>query len=160
MTARPRSVFIWGGGRGGGEHLNSANAAQCDTYLLCMARDNFPAVLLIRDVYPRSRILIFPFWISVPGTKRFGSQILIRVRVFKYFLIQKNVSRLSELWSGMFIPDPRSRIKILIFSPILDSGSRGQKGTGIPDPDPQSCFPDRYLNTEASGTTVKCHRNC
>jgi hypothetical protein len=36
---------------------------------------------------------------------------------------------------------PGSRIRILIFLPITDLGSRGQNGTGsgIPDPDPQYC---------------------
>jgi hypothetical protein len=54
------------------------------------------------------------------------------------------VSKLSEIWSGLFIPDPDPD-----FLPIPDPGSRGQKGTGsrvqgskrhrIPDPDPQHC---------------------
>jgi hypothetical protein len=37
-----------------------------------------------------------------------------------------------------------SRIRILIFLPIPDPGSRGQKGTGpqIPDLDPQHCLQD------------------
>ncbi len=40
-------------------------------------------------------------------------------------LTQKVVSTLSEIWSGLFIPDPD-----LDFLSILDPGSRGQKGTG------------------------------
>ncbi len=35
------------------------------------------------------------------------------------------VSKLSEIWSGLFIPDPDPD-----FLPIPDSGSRGQKCTG------------------------------
>jgi hypothetical protein len=35
-------------------------------------------------------------------------------------------SKLSEIWSGLFIPDPDPD-----YLPILDSGSRGQKGTGF-----------------------------
>ncbi len=38
-------------------------------------------------------------------------------------LTQKIVSKLSEIWSGLFIPDP-------VFLPIPDTGSRGQKGPG------------------------------
>ncbi len=38
------------------------------------------------------------------------------------FLTRK-ISKLSEIWSGMFIPD-------LNFLPISELGSRGQKGTG------------------------------
>ncbi len=41
------------------------------------------------------------------------------------FLTQKIVSKLSEIWSRMFSPDPD-----LHFLPIPDPGSRGQKGTG------------------------------
>jgi hypothetical protein len=40
-------------------------------------------------------------------------------------LIQKTVSKLSEVWFGLFIPDPDPD-----FLPIPDPGSRGQKGTG------------------------------
>ncbi len=36
------------------------------------------------------------------------------------FLTQKIVSKLSEIWSGMFNPDHRSRIRILIFLPTPD----------------------------------------
>ncbi len=47
---------------------------------------------------------------------------------------QKNVSKLMEKWSGMFIMDPWSRIQIRICYlsqiPDPDSGSRFQKSTG------------------------------
>ncbi len=44
------------------------------------------------------------------------------------------VSKLTEIWSGLFIPDPDPD-----FLPISDPGSKGQKGTvsRIFDPDPQ-----------------------
>ncbi len=60
------------------------------------------------------------------------SRIRIRNKKFKYL---KVVSKLSEIWSGMLIPNPD-------FLPIPDPGSRGQKDTGsrISDPDPQHCF--------------------
>ncbi len=60
--------------------------------------------------YPGSLIRTFP--IPDPGyaSKNFS------------ILTQKIVSKLSEIWSGLFIPDP---------DPILTyPGSRGQKGTG------------------------------
>ncbi len=48
------------------------------------------------------------------------------------------VSKLSEIWSGLFIPDPDpgsgSRIRILIFYPSRIQGSKRHR---IPDPDPQ-----------------------
>ncbi len=36
------------------------------------------------------------------------------------------VSKLSQIWFGLFIPDPDPE-----FLPILDPGSSGQKGTGF-----------------------------
>jgi hypothetical protein len=67
----------------------------------------------------------------------FGS----RIRVKELFLTLKIVSKLSEKWSEMFIPDPNpdffpSRIRIRIFS---HPGSRYQKKYRIPDPDSQHC---------------------
>ncbi len=52
------------------------------------------------------------------------------------FLARKIVSKLSEIWSGMFILDPD-----LDFLHILDPVSRGKMGGGahrIPDPDSYS----------------------
>ncbi len=80
-------------------------------------------MLRIRDVYPRSRIRIFSIPVPVSASKNLG------------ILTQKMVSRLSKLWSGLFIPDPDSD-----FLPIPDPGSRGQKGTG-----------SRIRNTAVSG---------
>ncbi len=54
------------------------------------------------------------------GSQYFPSRIRIRIKGFKYFN-QKIVSKLSEIWSKMFIPDP-----VLDFLPI-------------PNPDPQHC---------------------
>ncbi len=66
------------------------------------------------------RIRFFPSRIRIffhPGFR-------IRIKVFKYyFQPKKMVSKLCEIWSGLFIPDPD-------FLPIPDPGSRGQKGTG------------------------------
>jgi len=42
-------------------------------------------------------------------------------------LTQKITSKLSEIWFGLFIPDPDQDPE---FVPIPDPGSRGQKGTG------------------------------
>ncbi len=41
---------------------------------------------------------------------------------FRYFLPKKIVSKLSEVWSGMFIPDLGSRILIFYSSRITDRG--------------------------------------
>ncbi len=49
-------------------------------------------------------------------------------------LTPKIVSKLSEIWSRLFILDPDPDIL-----PIPDPGSRGQTQTA-PDPDPQHCF--------------------
>jgi hypothetical protein len=53
----------------------------------------------------------------------------------------------------MFIPDPD-----LDYFPIPDPRSRGQKDTGIPDPDPQHC---RYLvkNKQIQPITYKKEAN-
>jgi hypothetical protein len=64
-------------------------------------------VLRIRDDYPESRIRIF----SIPDPNFFPS----RIRIFSFpdpnqriltILTPKFVSELSEIWSGLFIPDP------------------------------------------------------
>jgi hypothetical protein len=67
------------------------------------------AVLRIRDVYPGFRIRRFPSRIPDPGSKRFripdpgsGSA----SEKLSIFLTQKIVSKLSEICSGIFIPDP------------------------------------------------------
>ncbi len=51
-----------------------------------------------------SRIRIFPS--RIQGQRDSGPRIRIRRKLFKVFLTQKIVSKLSEIWSGMFIPDP------------------------------------------------------
>ncbi len=53
-------------------------------------------VLWIGDVYPGS------------GFFHPGSRIRIRIKEFKFFFNPKIVTKLSEIWSGMFILDPGS----------------------------------------------------
>ncbi len=74
-------------------------------------------VLRIRDAYPGRRIRIFSIPDSGSASKNWG------------ILTQKIVSKLSEIWSGLFIPDPAPD-----FLPIPDPvfHYRGQKGTGPP----------------------------
>ncbi len=69
-------------------------------------------------------------FISDPGSDFFPS----RIRMFSIpdphqknlsIFTPKMVSQLSEIWSGLFIPDPDPD-----FLHIPDPGSRGQKGTG------------------------------
>ncbi len=61
-----------------------------------------------------SRIRIFS--IPHPGSEFIPSR--IRIKNFKY-LTQKSISKLSEIWSGLFIPDPDPD-----FLPIPDPGVR------------------------------------
>ncbi len=62
----------------------------------------------------------------IQGQKYPGSQIRIRIKEFKYlFLTQKCVSKLSEIWSGIFIPDPD-----LDFLPIPDPGFKKAQDPG------------------------------
>jgi hypothetical protein len=79
-------------------------------------------------------------YITGTGLYRYGI-VPVRIRIFSIpdkkipdpgsasqnlgIFTQKIDSKLSEIWSGMFIPDPD-----LDFLPIPDPGSRGQKGTG------------------------------
>ncbi len=71
-------------------------------------------------------------FIPDPGSKRFpdpGSA-----------TASKSLSILSQnlfLSSRKYDPGCSSRIRILIFLPIPDPGSRGSKSHRIPDPDPQ-----------------------
>jgi hypothetical protein len=76
------------------------------------------AVLRIRDVYPGSRIRLFPTRIPDPNCLHPGSR--IRIKEFKYFNPKK-----WFLSSRKYDPDPNAD-----FLPFLDPGSRGQKGTG------------------------------
>ncbi len=73
------------------------------------------------------------FSIPAPGSKKIPGSASKNLTI----LTQKMVSKLSEIWSGMFVTDPD-----LIFLPIPDPRSRSQKGTGsrIRDPDPQHCL--------------------
>ncbi len=69
------------------------------------------SVLQIRDIYSWSEC--FPSRIPGPGSKRFPHPQKKKFSIF----IQKIVSKLSEIWSKMFIPDPD-----LDFLPIPDPG--------------------------------------
>jgi hypothetical protein len=98
------------------------------------------AVLRIRDVYTGSKIGMFPFRIPDPGSKRFRVPDPNHPKRNLNILNPKAVSKLSEIFSGMFIQDPvffPSQI------PAPDPVFRGQKkhkkntGSRIPDPDPQ-----------------------
>ncbi len=73
-----------------------------------------PLVLKIRDVYPGSRIRMI--YIPDTGSDFFPSRIPDPHQIFEYFNPKKLVSKLSEIWPGLFITDP-SRIQ-------------DQKGTG------------------------------
>jgi hypothetical protein len=89
-----------------------------DLYLL------FSAVSWIQDVYPGSRVDKIPN----PGSGSASKNLNI--------YSPKNVSKLSQKWSVMFIPDPDpifppSRIRI-----------QGSKKHRIPYPDPQHWFSD------------------
>ncbi len=91
----------------------------------------FWAVLRIRGVYPESRIRCFsipdPFFFHRdPGSASKNWSILT----------QKMVSKFSEIWSWLFIPDPDPDFLL-----IPDPGSRGQEA---PDPG----FRIRIRNTD------------
>ncbi len=82
-------------------------------------------MLQILDVYPGSRTRIF----SIPDPNFFHPGSRICIREFKYFLTKKLFFKLSEIWSGLFIPDPAH-----YFLPRIPGSKRHQ----IPDPDPQT----------------------
>ncbi len=68
----------------------------------------------------------FPSRIPDPGSKRFRIPDPYPLQRIQVFLNQKIVSKLSELWSGMFIPDPDPGFGSWFF---IHPGSRDQKGT-------------------------------
>ncbi len=88
--------------------------------VLCGNFKEIIAVLRIRDVYPVSRILFF-----YPSRIRIFFHPVSASKIFKYFN-PNIVSKLSEIWSGLFIPDPDPD-----FLPIPDPVSRGHKGHRI-----------------------------
>ncbi len=83
-------------------------------YFFKEPRNRFPgslkAVLWIRDVIPDPN-----FFHPGPSSNNLS------------IFTQKIVYKLSEIWSGLFIPD-------------TDPGSKGQKGTGSQISDPQHCL--------------------
>jgi hypothetical protein len=66
-----------------------------------------------------------------PGSEFFPSRIRIRIKEFKYFN-PKIVSKVSEVHMFRDVhPGSGFQIWALIFLPIPDPGSRGQKGSGF-----------------------------
>jgi hypothetical protein len=87
------------------------------------------AVLRIRDVYPRSRILD-PIC-SIADSKVDKIPDPDPHQIILVYLTEKNYAKFSKIRSGMFIPDPRSRILSLDFFLSLIEGSKKHR---IPDP--------------------------
>jgi hypothetical protein len=81
-------------------------------------------VLLIRDVYPGSWISSFS--IPDPGSEFFPSRISIKEFQFSNPKKLYLSIRLSEIWSGLFFPDPDPE-----FLPIPDPGSMGEKAPDL-----------------------------
>ncbi len=93
------------------------------------------AVLRIRDVYPGSRIRMFPSRTGsnvkmIPDPRSGSTSTNLSI------LTRKIVSKLSEIWSRMFITNLDPGTGSWFFT---HPGFRGQKGTGFwdPDSDPQ-----------------------
>jgi hypothetical protein len=103
----------------------------CSTYL--------QSVLWIFDILGRIRILLFSSRCQRKIFKLFLLLLFDPGALSKNFriLTQKSIYKLSEIWSGLFIPDPDPD-----FSPI-PSRIQGSKRHRIPDPDPQHCPTDR-----------------
>ncbi len=91
-----KALPLLAGGVGGGVEASSykTKKSMASSTFLVLA-----SVLRIRVIYPRSEF--FPFRIQGQKDSR------IRIKECKYFNPIKIVSQLSELWSGLFIPDPR-----------------------------------------------------
>jgi len=94
---------------------------------------NFFPVLLIRDVYPGSRIRLFSILgpnCLHPGSASKNLSILTQKKPIKWFLSSRKYDPGCS---------PGSRIRMLTFYPsrIPDPGSERHR---IPDPDPQLCF--------------------
>ncbi len=112
------TFFIWNGvwqGISLTRNLDSSQRADMRAYMSLGIEDSHPlsTVLRIRDIYAGSRIWIF----SITDA---GYLIRGKVPYLKVFLTYKIVTKLSEIWFGMFFPDPRSGSGFL--SPIPDPG--------------------------------------
>ncbi len=101
--------------------------------LLHMQKNLFfwPLIISFKDKYYTNHIFFaccgFRMFIPDPTFFHPESEFfpsLICIKEFKYFN-PKMVSKLQEIWSRFFNPDPDPD-----FLPISDPGSRGQKGTG------------------------------
>ncbi len=76
----------------------------------------------------------FPSRIPDPNCLHPGSRILIKE--FKYFnpqKIKKMVSKLLKIWSGLFIPDPRSQIRIRNTELFTDLPNKIYFFSSVPD---------------------------
>ncbi len=92
---------------------------------------------LIHQVYTYQDPVL-RIWDVYPGSEFFLSR--IRNKEFKYFNPKKMVSKPSEIWSGLFIPDPDPD-----FLTIPDPGSWGVKkgpdsgSVTLPSPSAHTC---------------------
>ncbi len=102
-----------------------------------LGQQRYPVPVGVADPGCLSRIRIFLYRIPDPGQEVSGSRIRIKV-----FLPQKTVSKLSEICSGMFIPDPD-----LDFVPIPDPGVKRapDPGSGSETPVPVFMVPVRAI---------------
>jgi hypothetical protein len=83
-------------------------------------------VTIVADPGCLSRIRIFPSRIQDQKDSRSRIRIRIRIKELIVFLTPKIVSKISEILSGMFIPDPD-----LAFLPIPDPGVKKDTGSRI-----------------------------
>ncbi len=101
-------------------------------FLFCIA-SLFGRYYFLKASVLRIRI----FSIPDPGSKRFPDPDLHQ-RI-QLFLTQKIVSKLLEIWSGMFIPGPDPESWFF----FTHSGSRIQGSKGLWNPDPQHWIKER-----------------
>ncbi len=80
-----------------------------------------------------------PFPSLIQGQKDSGSRIRIRIKKKFVFLTQKIFSKLSEIWSGIFDPDPDPGSGSWFFT-HPGSWIQGSNRQQILDPDPQYCL--------------------
>jgi hypothetical protein len=61
-------------------------------------------------------------WSCIQGQKDSKSRIRIHIKEFRCFQPKKIVSKLSEIWSTIFIPDPDPVIGKMITEPLRKTG--------------------------------------
>ncbi len=108
----------------------------------------FLPVLRIRNVYPGSQFFHPGHRVKkIPDPRSASASKNLSIS------IPKTVSKLSETRPGMFVLDPRSRIRIQIIFPTRIQGSKKHR---MRDPCPQHCFllknqdPQEMLKTTGS----------